>query len=124
LVGDRDPVSHRLGFGPNLPVFMFNALYFYRDRIRYIEEIDTIAVAEVLGDTLKIIDLVAPALPPAESVIPFLREDARSVEFLFTPDRTGYETAPRPLAADEFPMVRGAFPVEGEPLMFPYTAHF
>ncbi|MHC5040163.1 MAG: GNAT family N-acetyltransferase [Planctomycetota bacterium] len=124
LVRNREPVSNRIGFGADVPLFQFNAMHYYKDRIHFIEPLDVSVLFDVQKETVKFIDVVGSPVPSFNEIVPFLPGDCDTVEFLFYPDKMDLDTAPRPLQAEEIFMVRGDFPLADQPFMIPYTGHF
>jgi GNAT superfamily N-acetyltransferase len=87
LAGEREMVSHRIGFlNPNLLLFMF--LYIYQSWSYYLEDIDTVIVAEETKDRLRIHDIVARQMPKLSDIDSFLAQFKKEeIELLFCTDR-------------------------------------
>ena len=123
LAERRVSVSERLGVHHQSWLLLFHAAVVYPRRLYYLEELDLAVIAAVDGAVLRLIDLIGERIPTLADIYPFLGAPAvRTIEFGFIPDRLrvdGLEVTPVP---DSLTFVRGDFPPEGEPLMFPLTS--
>ncbi len=121
LAGEREMVSDRLGFfNPNLLLFMF--LYFYQSWSYYLEDIDTVIVAQEMGDRLRIHDIVAKKMPKLSDIESFLAQcEKKGIEFLFCTDRLGLDQPTRKKRVEEDVLfVSEDFELEGQ-FVFPYS---
>jgi predicted N-acetyltransferase YhbS len=134
LLGDRAPVSHRLGVVNERVAFAFNELF---RPLLYVEDLDAVVSLERDGGTLRVFDVVAREMPSLDQLIERLEgpddADLRRIEIYFAPDRLGVEAAPEPWTmrdpeeavggeGDTILMARGPFPPEGRPFMLPRSA--
>ena len=120
----REPVSNLLGI-LNEKLFMFWCLYFLRDNIYYIEQLDTLVLLERKNNVLTIYDIVSPKMPLFNDIYVHIgRPDDKSAEFLFMPDKLGlknYDLAPLKKVSDCH--IKGNFPLENQQFIFPCTSH-
>jgi GNAT superfamily N-acetyltransferase len=121
LAKEREMVSNRLGFfNPNLLLFMF--LYHYQSRSYYLEDIDTVIVAEEMEGRLRIHDIVAKKMPKLSDIEMFLAQfEKEEIEFLFCTDRLGIDkpTKKRRVEGDLL-FVSKDFELDGQ-FVFPYS---
>ncbi|MDH3889507.1 MAG: GNAT family N-acetyltransferase [candidate division Zixibacteria bacterium] len=120
LAHEREMVSDRLGFHtPKLLMFMF--LYVYQNRTYYLDDIDTLVVAEEVEDRLRIHDIVATKMPELSAIEGFLAHfNKREIDFLFCADRLGLSKSTRTRAEDDVLFVSDDFQLDGE-FVFPYS---
>lgn len=84
---ERTPVSNLLGVN-NPKLFMFWCLYFLKENVYYIEELDLLVLYERKDDLVTVFDIVGRAMPEFSDVYPFIAKPTdRQVEFSFMPDR-------------------------------------
>lgn len=119
----RAVVSERIGcLSPNL--LMFHALYTLRGKGYWLADLGVAVFAAVDGETLRVFDVVGPALPSLRELAGRLPlPTARRIEFMFMPDKLAPEAAA--LAADDpdgTHLGGVGFPYEGEAFRFPFTS--
>ncbi len=119
----RTPVSARLGV-LNLELLMFHALYPLREHLHHLPERELIVAFERDEEGLRLFDLVGSDLPPLPELLPELgARPGEPVDLLFLPDRMhAGEPDWLPLEGNGTHLM-GDFPLEGEPFLFPFTAH-
>lgn len=123
LAERRVSVSARLGVHRQSWLLMFHAVCVYPSRLFYLEEFDLAAIAAVDGEVLRLIDLVGERIPTLEEIYPCLGAPAvKTIEFGFMPDRLRIDSLNVVPAPDSLVFVRGDFPLEGEPFLFPLTS--
>jgi len=120
----REPVSDILGIR-NERLFMFWCLYFLKDDIYYIEELDTLVLYERQERLLTIFDVVGKKVPPFSEIYPYIgNNNDKTVEFLFMTDKMN---PGRPkeirLIEDGGTHLYGNFPLENSEFLFPCTSH-
>ena len=120
LANEREMVSDRLGFHtPKLLLFMF--LYVYQNQTYYLDEIDTLIVAEEGGDRLRIHDIVSSKMPKLSAIERFLAHYNKSqVDFLFCTDRIGLGQTEKTRVEDSLLFVNNDFELGGQ-FLFPYS---
>jgi GNAT superfamily N-acetyltransferase len=118
LAREREMVSSRLGFfNPNLLLFIF--LYFYQNWSFYLQDIDTIVVAQEKEGRLRIHDIVARKMPKLSHIETFLAQfNKQEIEFLFCTDRLGLDHPKTKRVEDEVLFVSDDFKLEGR-FVFP-----
>ena len=91
LLGQRVPVSERLGALDAAVVFVFGLLLGWGDfsRTYYHAGLDVVTVHEVVGRTLVLYDVVGAALPPLGDLLEAIGADVDRLVTLFVPDRFG-----------------------------------
>jgi GNAT superfamily N-acetyltransferase len=101
LARQREMVSDRLGFfNPNLLLFMF--LYVYQSWSYYLEDIDTVIVAQQMEDRLRVHDIVARKMPRLSDIDIFLAQFKKEeIEFLFCTDRLDLDQPTRKKRVEE-----------------------
>ena len=119
----RCPVSQQLGV-LNVELLLFHALYPLRGRLHFLPA-HQLYVAFSRDETgLRVLDLVGEGIPPFAELWPYLsRGREERVEFLFLPDQLEldrFDWAPLPGNGTH---LRGDFPLEEVPFLFPFTAH-
>jgi hypothetical protein len=124
LARDRDPVSDQLGVH-NYRLLMFWCLYFLKDDLYYIDQLDTLVMFGRQNGTITMFDVVSCAIPTFGDIYPFIgAKDDRSVEFQFMPDKMGMNEDLRTIIeVDNGTHLLGKFPLEQREFLFPYTAH-
>lgn len=124
IASERAPVSDILGVHtPKL--FMFWCLYFLKDNVYYIREIDTLVLFERKDGVLTIFDVVGRAVPDFGQLYPYICDDSdTAVEFEFMPDKMNMGTPPKLIPAESNGThLMGEFPLENQEFLFPLTAH-
>ncbi|MBU0518769.1 GNAT family N-acetyltransferase [bacterium] len=120
LVEQREPVSQKLGFHtPNLLLFML--LYPYVDLTYYIEELDTVVIAEQTADGIRIHDVIAPKMPTFAELEPFFRQfGSRHIDFLFCTDKLGLRDCVKKMVTESALMVSDEFDYPSD-YVFPFS---
>ena len=123
LACERTPVSNLLGvFNPKL--FMYWCLYWFRDGLYYIRDLDTLVLLERKEGVLSVCDIVGKTMPPFADVYPFISDPGdQAAEFLFMTDRMGLSDANLVEVTGNGTHLMGTFPLDGEPFILPLTAH-
>lgn len=119
----RAPVSDTLGvISPKL--FMFHALYRFRDCLYHIRNLDVVVAIERDGPHLTVYDVVGPRVPRFDELCPYLvTPDTTEIEFYFVPDKLEIENPRwRALRGNNL-HDRGDIPLRTERFLFPFTAH-
>ena len=123
LLATREPVSNIVGVVREKDIFCFNEgsrpLY-------YSEDLDLVVCMEIDATRLRLIDIVAPHMPPLAAVLEQVHLDIDQVEICFSPDRLDASARAVPHVLDQdgpsFLMVRGPFAAEGHAFMLPRSA--
>jgi GNAT superfamily N-acetyltransferase len=120
LANEREMVSDRLGFHtPKLLMFMF--LYPYQSQLYYIENIDTLIVAEEAGDRLRIHDIVAAKMTGLSTIEGFLAcFNKDEVDFLFCTDRLCIDQPAKYRVEESLLFISNDFDLEGK-FVFPFS---
>ncbi len=124
LACNRDTVSDVFGaYTPKL--FMFLCLYFMKDNIYFIPELNCLILCKLNEKTLTVYDIVAEKMPAFEKIYQYVsNETCSNAEFLFMVDKLSLaETKPTPADEDNHTHVMGGFPLEGTPFIIPFSAH-
>ena len=124
LAQERCAVSDELGIvSPKL--FMFWCLYFLKEMVYYIKELDIVVLMERRANKLSVYDIVGRDIPAFDVLYGYLAKGTdQSVEFLFMPDKLGIGGYAQTLIAlEEGTFVKKPFPFFSSPFQFPLTAH-
>lgn len=127
LAQERSAVSDVLGV-LNQKLLMFHALYSLRAHAYHVPALDVVVFFKVDGPRLKVHDVVGRRVPAFEELHPFLAAATPApppgeIWFHFMTDKIGVEGAtPRALEGNNTHVLPG-FPLAGERLVFPFTAH-
>lgn len=128
LLAERAPVSDRLGVGPERCAWAFNEA---GSDLRYAAELHTLISGELVERTLRLYDLVGPAVPALDRVLAAWGEPVDRVVTFFSPDQLGAPFSAVPHDLDGGPdalepgvratvlMVRGPWPSASRPAMLP-----
>jgi len=118
----RQPVSEILGVF-NVKLFMFHCLYFLKDNIFYIDELDALILYKRNNNHLIIFDVAGENIPRFSDFYRFISDNAdQTVEFMFIEDRMGMPKAGRiKIAEENGAHVSGNFPLNNIDIVFPYT---
>lgn len=131
LIDRRTPVSHQLGVGNEKACWGFVE---FATPIRYASSLGVAVVGERSGDTLRVYDLLGPAIPSLDEIAAIWGDGVRRVLLFFATDRvagvwstephdlSGGEDALEPGTAGWVMMARGRFAAEGRPIMLPRPA--
>jgi GNAT superfamily N-acetyltransferase len=121
---EREPVSDIIGVC-NEKLFMFWCLYFLKDNIYYIDELDILVLYRRKNGLLTIFDIVGKKVPPFSEIYPFIGDmNDKTVEFLFMPDKLGLDSYDETkLAEHNGTHLYGDFPLENRKFIIPYTSH-
>jgi GNAT superfamily N-acetyltransferase len=123
LAERRAPVSDTLGvISPRL--FMFHALYRFRECLYHIRDLDVVVAVERDGPRLTVYDVVGPRVPRLDDLGPYLiAAETTEIEFYFVPDKLAIENPRwRALRGNNL-HDRGDIPLRTERFLFPFTAH-
>jgi GNAT superfamily N-acetyltransferase len=122
LAKHRAPASNMLGV-LNEKLFMFWCLYGVRDYVHYIADLDTVAIYRRSDEVITVYDIVAEEMPALAEVYPYIAGGVdERVEFLFMTDRLGLSEIVYEPVTGNGTHVRGAFPLEEMPFLFPVTS--
>jgi len=121
---DREPVSDILGVY-NKELFMFWCLYFLKENIYHLAELDLLVLCGRKNGELSIFDIVGQNIPPFSEIYPYICDPSdTAVEFLFMADKMKLEDCREAkVEPDNGTHLYGNFPLEGRNYIFPYTAH-
>lgn len=121
---ERESVSEVLGVW-NKNLFMFWCLYFLKDHIFYIADLDILVLLKRNDELLTIFDIVGKRIPTFSEIYPFIRSESdKTVEFLFMVDKLNLgKFIEVRVAEDNGTHLFGDFPLKGSKFIFPYTAH-
>ncbi|MEW6411265.1 MAG: GNAT family N-acetyltransferase [Candidatus Zixiibacteriota bacterium] len=121
--GKRTAVSDRLGVF-NEKLFMFWCLYFLRDNIYYIADLDLLVLYKRENGLLTFCDIVGSEIPEFTSIYPYISDERdREIEFLFMVDKLKLRGSMKTIAVVENGThLSGDFPHEGSPFIFPLTS--
>lgn len=128
LLEHRQPVSRRVGVGPEKAIFFFNE---GRRPLQYVEDLDVILCAEAEGATLKLFDIVGARLPSQEELWARMPPTTDELILHFAPDRIAPDLVTPDAGAEaylldhdgpSYLMARGPFAAEGEPFTLPRSA--
>lgn len=86
-------------------------------RLVHLPDLDAIVAIRIDGNTLILLDIVAPKIPTLEDILAHLDFEGNRIELHLTPDRLGWRPEGQQ-SVDRGYMVRGPFPVEGSAYMF------
>lgn len=120
----REPASDKLGvYNPKL--FLFWCLYYLKDCVYLIPELDCLVLLKNDGQTQTIFDIASRYKPDFATIYPYLTDGTdRRLEFMFMTDRLNLGPhEPTLLSAGNGTHLLGNTPIDGEKLIFPYTAH-
>jgi len=109
----------------NEKLFMFWCLYFLRDGIYHIEDLDVLVLYDRKENLVTINDVVGPEIPPFDDIYPYICDPSdATVEFQFMADKmnlTGIKEVK--LDGNNGTHVLGDFPLDGRTFIFPLTCH-
>ncbi len=116
----RAPISNKLSIG-NDKLTMFHMLYFLRDMIYEIPELDCLVACKRSEGRLKIFDILSERVPSWSELHPFLTgPDDKEVEFHFHTDKLGLDEVRQIPLKGNLPYVWKVFPVKTP--VFPFTS--
>lgn len=120
---DREPISDVLGVS-NKKLFMFWCLYFLRDHIYYIAELDILVLYKRDNGLITIFDIVGKNVPAFSKVYSYIcSESDETIEFLFMVDKLNLGSFDQVRVEDNGTHLLGNFPLESSKFIFPFTAH-
>ena len=91
--------------------------------LAYLRDVDALVVYEAAGDTLRLVDVAAPAMPSLAQILGGLPRRFAHVETLFPPDQLDWVGTP--VVEDTGLMARGPLPhAMHRPFMLPPTTEF
>jgi len=120
---EREAVSDTLGI-KNKRLLMFWCLYFLRDEIHYINDLDIIVMFSRESGIVTVSDVVGSQIPPFADIYPYISDPAdREVHFLFMVDKMNLIDA-RPVALDgsNGTHLCGDFPLGDSEFILPRTS--
>ncbi len=119
----RCPVSRQLGV-LNVELLLFHALYPLRGFLYSLPALGLFLAFTRDEDGVRLFDLVGERVPAFAELWPYLSEGrAERVEFRFPPDQLELSELEWAPLLGNGTHLRGDFPLEGEPFLFPFTAH-
>ncbi|UCD64920.1 MAG: GNAT family N-acetyltransferase [Candidatus Zixiibacteriota bacterium] len=124
LAAARAPVSDMLGVH-NEKLLMFWCLYFLRDNIYHIADLDTVVLCVREDRRLTIFDIVGAEMPAFEDIYPHIGSGSDELaEFMFMTDKLNLQTPPSftPVEGNGTHLM-GVFPLESSNFIFPSTSH-
>ncbi len=121
---ERAPVSNLLGVC-NEKLFMFWCLYFLRDNIFYIADLDLLVLYRRADGLVTVCDIVGKSAAEFSAIYPYISDTTdTAVEFLFMVDRLNLGKSVKSEAFESNGThLLGDFPLEGEPFILPLTCH-
>ena len=123
LVDNRTVVSSRLGVLDHTWLFLFHASTTHARHLSYIEALDVAVIHFIAKDKLHLVDVIGKRMPSLRQIYPFIGSPkVKMIEFHFTPDLLHSGDMNVEVALDSLLFVRGPFPADLEPFMFPATA--
>jgi hypothetical protein len=122
IAQNRAPVSDILG-GCNAKLLMFWCLYFLKDEVYYIDDLDLIVLAKHADMTLEVYDIVGKTVSPFAELYPYLASEKDThAEFLFMTDKLQLEKPESiRLSGENGTNVTEDFPLLHEKFIFPVT---
>ncbi len=121
LLSERDPVSDVFCPTDDGWLVGINAVLFWSGfagepgGLGYDEGTGSLIAWEDHGDTIRLLDVIAPVLPELDEVLACIPGSWTWAELCFTPDRFDVDAEPVDWDDDEIFMVRGDWPVPEEP---------
>jgi GNAT superfamily N-acetyltransferase len=123
MAAERTPASKQLGVY-NRRLFMFWLLYFLRDQVYYIPELDLLVLFERKDDLVVVSDIVGREIPPFAEIYPHIAAVSdRFVDFQFMPDRLKVRPVEWTKVTENGLHLMGDFPLDGKKFLFPLTSH-
>ena len=119
LLHSRTPVSDVLGAAPDNAMFTLNEC---ETPLFYMSALDAVVVLELEGETLDLIDVVAPRIPTLDAILAAIPRVIERVRIHFAPDRLGVDAVAQPVLQAAALMVRGPFAVEAAAFQVPRPA--
>jgi predicted N-acetyltransferase YhbS len=120
LLDQRTQVSNIVGFVRERDIFKFSQGV---EGLHYCEALDCLAVFDLSGSRLSLLDVVAVELPSLEALLAQIPGSIHAVEFYFSPERFTEDARPEVYRYDtDYFMVRGPFAAEKERFMVPRSA--
>ncbi|MCW3473822.1 GNAT family N-acetyltransferase [Limobrevibacterium gyesilva] len=125
MLAARAPVSAVVAVAENATMFLYKVATRDGIALHHVPDLDAV-VATVTPDaeTLRLIDVVAPRIPPLAGILGALGVAPSRAEVYFPPDRLGWDACARPAPGPARLMARGPFVPEGTVFMLPPTAAF
>lgn len=119
----RTPVSDLLGV-LNDRLFMFWCLCGLHECVYEIPDLGIAVLLRQTNGLLTIFDIVGPNVPTFARLYPYLcNSETRAVELLFMPDKLRVGETELICIDDNGTHLLGSVPFEGNPFLFPFTAH-
>ncbi len=124
LASERAPVSDILGVH-NAELLMFWCLYYFKENVFYIPELDTLILFERQDGLLIVHDIVGKNVPPFADFYSYISsEDDKDVEFSFMIDKLELGGREKYMTVESNGThLLGDVPFEGSKFLFPITAH-
>ena len=123
IASDRSPVSDILGVS-NKRLFMFWCLYFLKDYIYYIPELDLLVLYKRDSGMITIFDIVCRNIPSFSEIYAYICDKHdQSAEFLFMIDKLNLGSCDQIRIDENGTHILGNCPLEGTKFIFPLTAH-
>ncbi|MDY0884587.1 GNAT family N-acetyltransferase [Dongia soli] len=125
LFNRRRPVSDHFGLCDDHAIFLANLLARRDWHLSFLPAEQALIVWEQRDRTTRLLDIVAPRIPPMASIAAALElSEMTEIKILFPPDRLVGNLTAAPYKTDDnvILMVRGPFAIEGTPFMLPPTA--
>jgi len=116
----RTPISSQFSI-INPKLFMFHALYFLRENVYEVSDLNCLVCFHREGNTLRIFDIVGEQIPRFDILYPYISEETDyTIEFHFHTDKLGLAKTRRVIIEENNAFSKGNFPVN-QPI-FPYTS--
>lgn len=128
LFQTRVPLSHQffpLSYESSFYLNMYNP--HFGEKLYYSKELETVIVAEINGDALRLYDIIGRKRPELNKIANRIMEPFSRVELYFQPDLLGcHDIEAKAFSSGNKLMVRGNFSLEttGNSIKFPLTAEF
>jgi len=123
FASNRIPVSDTLGVS-NKKLFMFLCLYFLRDNIYHIPDLDILVLHKRENGLVTIFDIVGTQIPSFSKIYSYICDESdETVEFLFMVDKLNLESIDLLRVDDNGTHVLGNFSLKTSQFIFPFTAH-
>jgi GNAT superfamily N-acetyltransferase len=125
LFKEKEPLSNVFA-----PITYEHPLYFnlynpeLNSKFFLIEELETVIVFDILGEALRLFDIISPKIPPLETLCSYLPYTFKRIEFYFNPDLLHLADVESVIHHTKNKlMFRGSLQLENK-LIMPFTAEF
>ncbi len=124
IANERDTVSDKLG-AYNEKLFMFWCLYFLKENIYYINDLDVLVLYERKNEKLIIYDIVGKRIPQFSEIYPYISDKSDQVaRFQFMTDKMNLDGGEyNKLIPANGTHLMGNFPLENQKFILPITCH-